>query len=125
MASFTAEQLAAIDAARTVRVETRRTPESPTHRTTIWIVVEDGQVFVRSVRGERGRWYRDLLQVPDGTLHVARQAIPVRAEPAADPAAIEACSRGLERSYAGDPSLASMLRPNVLASTLRLRPQEG
>ena len=122
---FTAEQLAAIDAARTVRIETRRTAESPTHRTTIWVVVEGGQVFVRSVRGGRGRWYRDLLRTPDGTLHVARQIIPVRAEWAADPDAIAACSRGLARSYAGDPSLSSMLRPDVLASTLRLRPREG
>jgi hypothetical protein len=27
---------------------------------TIWIVVSDSDVLVRSVRGPKGRWYRDL-----------------------------------------------------------------
>ena len=56
-----------------VRIGTSRGPDAPEHRTIIWIVVSDGDVFVRSVRGPRGRWFRDLQADPSATL-VARRA---------------------------------------------------
>jgi hypothetical protein len=104
-----------------VRIETSRR-DGTTKRRIIWIVVDEGEVFVRSVRGERGRWYRHLLERPVAAVHVAGRRTEVKAERADDAASIERCSRALEQKYAGDPSLRSMLVPAVLPTTLRLVP---
>jgi hypothetical protein len=49
-----------IDAAREIEIETRAGGGGSTHRRTIWAVVDGDDVFVRSYRGERGRWFREI-----------------------------------------------------------------
>jgi hypothetical protein len=122
--SFAPPLLEALRAARTVRIETARAPGDPARETIIWIVVDDAdRVLVRSVRGARGRWYRDLQDRPTGALVVGSSRIEVRAELAADPERVDACSRALATKYArSGASLASMLTPAVLECTLELRP---
>jgi hypothetical protein len=120
---FEPHDLVVLDDEPEVAIETRDAPDGPVRRTIIWVVVDDDDIFVRSVRGHLGRWYRALTAFPEGTVIVAGQSIPVRAEPASDPASIEACSRGLRRKYGHDPSLDSMLRPHVLPTTMRLVPR--
>jgi len=115
--------LVVLEALAEVEIETLTGPGASVHRTVIWVVVEDGDVYVRSVRGELGRWYRELIDRPDGTLLVGDRRYPFRAVPASDPASVDACSRGLPRKYERDPSLDSMLRPDVLPATLRLVPR--
>lgn len=105
-----------------VEIETRASPEAPRHRVVVWVVVDGGEAFVRSVRGTRGRWYREIRSNPLGALHAHGAVIPVRAVPAADASSIARCSRALARKYAGDPSLGSMLVADVLGTTLRLVP---
>lgn len=124
MSVFEAGQIEAMRAARTIRIETSRGPDRPVHETIIWVVVdEDDRVFVRSEYGERGRWYRELLANPAGAVHVGSMRIPVRAEHAADPDRVAACSRGLPAKYkTSRGSLAMMLRDEILESTLELRP---
>jgi hypothetical protein len=121
--TFPADRLAAVGAAEEVDIETRAGPDAPSHRTTIWVVVENGDVFVRSVRGTRGRWYQEVTANPDAMLWLAREAIAVRAAPATDEASVERCSRGLRRKYGSDPALRTMLRPDTLPTTLRLEPR--
>ena len=118
---FDETDLAAIGAAEEVRIETSA-PDGPVHRTIVWIVVVDGEVLVRSVRGPRGRWYREALANPDVAIHVDGRRLPARAEHADDPATIEACSGGLREKYRRGPSLRSMLREETLPTTLRLEP---
>ncbi len=118
---FAPEDLELLDREREVEIETWSMAGEP-RRTVIWVVVADAVPYVRSVRGERGRWYRDIRTERHGALHVAARAIPIRAVPADDEAGIAACSAALERKYAGDFSLPSMLRPEVLGATLRLEP---
>ena len=120
MTAFSAEQLGVLDGHEEVVIETGAAPRAPGRRTIIWVVVEGGEVFVRSVRGPSGRWYRDLLSDPIGVLHVGREALPVLAVAAGDPASIQRCSSGLRAKYAADPALPSMLRPETLPTTLRL-----
>jgi hypothetical protein len=92
-------------------------------RTTIWPVVVEGQVYIRSWLGERGLWYREIVANPDAVLHVGREAVPVRAVAAADPESVQRASAGLRRKYAGSQSLASMVRGEILGTTLRLVPR--
>ena len=123
-AGFDRATLELLDRTREVEIETRRSAAAPVHRAVIWIVVDDaGRVLVRSVRGERGRWYRRLLAYPSGAVHVGGRRIPVKAERAADPGRIEACSEALRRKYrTARASLAAMLVDDVLGTTLELHP---
>jgi hypothetical protein len=107
-----------------VRIETRRDAYSPEHRTSIWVVVVDGEVFVRSVRGPRGRWYREISSNPEGALHVGDERIPVRATPAADDEMVEAVSDAIRSKYRrfSPSSTASMVLPDTLGTTLNLSP---
>ena len=79
--SFDAETLRLLDETREVRIETRRDGDSPEHRTIIWVVVVEGEVFVRSVRGAKGRWYREISSNPEGALHARTTALPCEQPP--------------------------------------------
>lgn len=118
------EILAALDGTDEVHVETSRDASSPKHETVIWAVVVDGDVFVRSVRGEKGRWYREASANPDVTLRVNDQRVPVRAVPETDARTIEKVGEAIREKYgASYPGpTAAMLREEVLATTLRLLP---
>jgi hypothetical protein len=120
--SFSGDDLAAIGAAEEVRIETQA-PGGETHRTIVWIMVDDGEVFVRSVNGEDGRWYREAKANPAVAIHVDGRRLAATAIPADDPDSIDRVSAALNRKYAGHGgSLRSMLQPHNLATTLRLEP---
>lgn len=113
--------LASLREADEVEIETVRA-DGTARRTVIWAVADDRAAYVRSVRGGRGRWYRDLVARPDGALHVAGRRIEVRAVAAADPATVELVSALLREKY-GRRSRAStdaMLLPDPLPTTMRL-----
>jgi hypothetical protein len=80
----------------------------------------DGEVFVRSLKGERGRWYRELMANPDAVLHVEGDAIPVRAVRAADPDSVERVTRGFQEKYAHSGALGMMIKDEIAPSTVRL-----
>jgi Uncharacterized protein conserved in bacteria (DUF2255) len=109
--------------AKTVTIETSAGAGEATHRAIIWIVVDEtGRAFVRSWLGARGRWYRELVANPAGTLIAGNRRISLRAAQA-DADGIEACSRLLSGKYkTSRASLASMLRDEVLDTTLELEP---
>jgi hypothetical protein len=50
-----------------IDIETR-SATGRTHRTTLWVVVVDNDVYVRSVRGRSGRWYREIAANPQGAI---------------------------------------------------------
>jgi hypothetical protein len=122
--SFAPDTLRLIDEAREVRIETRRDEDAPAHRTTIWVVTVDGAVFVRSVRGGEGRWYREVSSNPAAALHVGGDRIPVRAVPVTDDATIEAVSEAYREKYGrtSPGSTRAMVQPETLPTTLRLEP---
>jgi hypothetical protein len=122
-AGFDGDTLTLLDRAMEVDIETIK-PDGMPRRTTIWLIVDRGEVFVRSWRGDHAHWYQAALDAPDGvTLHVGKTAIPVRVVPAVDKLSISRCSRALESKYAGDPATPSMVRPSILGTTLRLEPR--
>ena len=118
---FPERDVAEIAAAEEIEIETRAT-DGTVHRTIIWIVTHDGDVYVRSVNGPGSRWYREAIATGDVALNLGSRRIAARVEPAADPAGIAACSAGLEAKYPGDYSLQSMLEPETLPTTLRVVP---
>jgi hypothetical protein len=120
---FSRDDLDAIDRAKEVRIETSAGPDKSVHKTIIWIVVDGEDVFVRSWRGVTARWYREALANPNIAIHVGKQRLPAKAVPAHDEDAVTRTSAALERKYAGDPATRSMLRDEILITTLRLDPR--
>ncbi len=117
--AFSDEDLAALAAEEEIEIETRAA-SGVTHRTTIWVVVDAGTVYVRSVKGDRGRWYLEAVSDPEVVIHVDGRRLPARAVSAPDPLNVEACSAALRTKYRADPALRTMLRENTLPTTLRL-----
>ncbi len=119
--SFSAEDLALLDGAEEVEIETQAPGKEP-RRTVIWIVVDGGEAFIRTYRGATSRWYRDVEANPAVAIHVAGKRLAASAIGATDPDSIERMSAGLRRKYAGDPASNLMILPEVLDTTLRLEP---
>lgn len=116
---FSQTDLDRIDRAKTIRIETSK-PGGPVHSTIIWAVVEDGDVYVRSWRGPGARWYREAVANPEVAIQIRKERLSAQAVRATDPDSVARASRGLERKYAGDPAVKSMVRDEILDTTLRL-----
>jgi len=119
---FRPQDLHDLDTAREIRIETHG-DHDVVHSTVIWIVVDKGDVFVRSVKGDQGRWYREALANPNVSLDDAGRRLEVKAVPVHDPDSIGRINEALERKYAKDDGYDEMLVPDVLASNLRLEPR--
>jgi hypothetical protein len=122
--SFEPETLKVLDETDELYIETSRDAESPEHRTIIWAVVVGSEVFVRSVRGRKGRWYQRISSHPEGALLVGDTRIPVRAAPTTDNVTVEAVSEAFRRKYeeAWPGPTAGIVRSEVLPTTLKLSP---
>lgn len=120
--SFPAATLALLEREGEVEIETR-SARGTKHRVIIWIVVADGVPYVRSVRGERGRWFRELRATGEGAILARRARIEVRATPATDGASMAKVSEAFRRKYPRSPSTASMVRKQILDTTMRLEPR--
>ena len=122
MATFPPAVLKSFEETKVVDIETR-SAKGTKHQIPIWIVVVDGVPYVRSVRGPAGRWYRELLARGDGAVVSGGKRVPVRATKDSSAKAIEAVSDALRKKYArSGQSLQSMLRADVLDTTVRLDP---
>jgi hypothetical protein len=122
VARFPADVVDRFDRTKVVEIETQ-SPKGAKHSVPIWIVVADGVPYVRSVRGPQGRWYRELLARGEGAIVAAGKRTPVKATHDRTKASIDATSDALRRKYKGSGgSLASMLRADVLDTTVRLEP---
>src|ERR1700716_3905322 len=122
MALFPTDVVERFDAAKVVAIETQ-SPKGTKHSVPIWIMVVDGVPYVSSVRGPQGRWFRELLARGEGAVVAGGKRVPVKATHDSSAAAIEAVSGALRKKYArSGQSLASMLRANVLDTTVRLEP---
>jgi hypothetical protein len=120
MANFDADTLRDL---RDVQEVAIRTEKHPKNAVVIWVVVADDEVFVRSVRGTRGRWYRDLAAGGPATLEFAGRRLAVQAIPESDPAAVDRASREYLRKYRPSPYAQAMVKSEVLPTTLQLEPR--
>jgi hypothetical protein len=66
--TWTAAELATIDATGEVDVATRRKDDSLRTARIVWIVRHDGAVYVRSVNGPTAAWYRGVQTRHEGEL---------------------------------------------------------
>lgn len=120
MANFDASTLRELRDVQEVVIRTEKHPKSAV---VIWVVVADDEVFVRSWRGAKGRWYRDLAAGGPATLEFAGRRLRVQAIPASDQAAVARASRELLRKYQPSTHAQEMVRPETLPTTLRIEPR--
>jgi hypothetical protein len=110
-----------LDAAIEVEAQTPRRDGSVSSRP-IWVVVSDGDAYVRSYRGARGAWYRRAKA--DGALTLVVDATEVRAtaEPVDDDEVNDRVSDAYREKYsARSPGpTETMVDDEVSATTLRL-----
>ena len=120
MAKFDADTLRELRDFREVAIRTEKHPKSAV---VIWVVVADGEVFVRSVRGDKGRWYRDLSAGGPASLEFAGRRLEIQVLRASDAASIARASGEFLRKYQTSPYVQSIVRDEVLPTTLRLEPR--
>lgn len=119
---FSRAVLMRFDETKVVDIETR-SAKGTKHSVPIWIVVIGGVPYVRSYRGTSGRWYRELLASGDGAIVAGGKRTKVKAKHDQSKAAIAGTSEALRRKYkTSGQSLKSMLRADVLDTTVRLEP---
>ncbi len=118
---FDANVLNQLANAEEIEIETR-SATGRTPRTIIWVVVDDNNVYIRSVHGGKGRWYQNITANPDAAIHIDRRRLAVHAVPVSDEALIARVSNGYLRKYRDDPSANSMVLEETLPTTLRLEP---
>lgn len=122
MSGFSEVVLKKLAETKEVDVETRSV-DGKLHRVIIWVVVVDGVPYVRSYRGPKGRWFRELLARKEGALMVGRVRYPVRPTLVKDEPTNERVSQAIRTKYkTSKASVAGMVRPEVLATTARLEP---
>ncbi len=121
---FDPENLNLLDETEEAYIATSRDADSPEHRTIVWTVVVEDEVFVRSVRGLKGRWYQRISAHPEGALLVGDTRIPVRAASATDATTVDAVSEAFRSKYedAWPGPTAGIVRSEVLPTTLKLSP---
>lgn len=110
----------AVDAAREVRVVVLA--ETGTVRTPIWIVGAGGAAYVRSYRAEAGQWYRYVRSAGRFVLEIAGEDVEVDPVAIDDTGVLAAVSDAYLHKYAGEAETDDMVRPAVVATTLRLDP---
>jgi hypothetical protein len=126
MPSFSAQDLETLSKTAEVEVEPIRSNGSAARRKIIWIVVDSGQAYIRSVRGESGAWFKVVRRSGSAVIHAGSTAWPVTLTVVTDQAEIARVSDALRAKYEArwKGPTASMLRDNVLSSTLRVVPRE-
>ena len=97
-------------------------PDRSAVRAPIWIVTVDGDLYVRSWKGEAGRWYRRARRYATGSVIVAGREYPVRFVPAADPDLDALIDQEYLRKYGRNSYSGAMTQPPAASTTLRLEP---
>lgn len=119
MAGNTLQHLADVEE---IRIGFQR-PDGSAGSTPVWVVQAGAEIFVRSMYGTRGGWYRRLRAIPDGEVQDQAHAHPVRAEPVTDAGTVVAVTRAYATKYADSPYVQSLLSKEAAGATLRLQPR--
>nr|WP_296065371.1 DUF2255 family protein [uncultured Actinoplanes sp.] len=97
-------------------------PGRPEVRTPIWVVAVDGDLYVRSWKGENGLWYRRARRHGTGSVVADGQEHEVRFTAAGEPDVNARIDQAYQRKYGTSPYTEAMIRPPATSTTMRLDP---
>jgi hypothetical protein len=122
--TWTSDELKQIGKAEELQIESRRGDGTLRSPVTIWVVREGDDLYVRSVKGRAGPWFRGTQTRREGRIRAGGVEKDVSfAEAEAERYdRIDAVYRSKYRGYA-ERIVSSVLTPEARASTLRLVPR--
>ncbi|QKJ20513.1 DUF2255 family protein [Microbacterium hominis] len=119
--NWTDAELSELDRAGEVRVAGRRADGSSRTLTIVWHVVVDGVLYLRSVKGESGEWYKGVARHFEGFLRWGATTREVKY--ILDPRRDDAVDAAYFAKYGtGSPSQA-ITSPTAKKTTLRVEPR--
>jgi hypothetical protein len=125
MSEWTSEQLTKIGTAEELRLASMRRDGTLRKPVTMWVVRHGDHLYVRSVKGRTGPWFRGAKSRGQGRIRaggVDRDVSFVFIDPEDEvDGQIDAAYRDKYRRYAG-PILDSVLTPQARAATVELVP---
>jgi hypothetical protein len=118
---MTADALQHLADVEEIRIGSRR-QDGSTRSVPIWVVQVGDHIYVRSVRGPKGGWYRRLRANPDGEVRDGEHRHLVRAEAVTEADTLAQVTRAYATKYAGSPFVRPLLEGPSIGATLRLGP---
>ncbi|MBI4220054.1 MAG: DUF2255 family protein [Chloroflexi bacterium] len=118
---FDEKTLERLSATEEIDIETHPAG-SDARRTTVWIVVDGGNAYVRAVRGLKGRWYREIRSDSSPAVIARGRRYSVRPVQVKDESEIERVTEAYKRKYGKSRWVSGVLKPETLPATLRLEP---
>jgi hypothetical protein len=123
MPEWNPTELEQIATAPEIEVSALREDGALTKPVTIWAVRVEGELYVRSVRGGAGHWYRDAGRRHEGRIEAGDAAVDVAFEDAPHhlDAEIDAAYKA-KYGYPSDP-VDSIITADAQATTTRIVPR--
>jgi len=121
---WTSDELSKIGSAEEVRIASLRRDGTLRRPVTVWVVPYGDGLYVRSVKGRDGAWFRGTQTTREGRISDGRVEKDVTFVDAGDDIAdkIDAAYRDKYRRYAGS-ILNSVLTPQARSTTTKLLPR--
>jgi len=125
MITWTDDELSKIGEAEELRIATLRRDHTLRKKVTIWVVRLDDNLYVRSVNGREGAWFRGALTRHEGRIWAGGVEKDVIFVEETDPAINDRIDEVYLSKYERYPQyVAPMVTPEVRAATLKLVPRE-
>lgn len=126
MSAWTSDQLTKIGVAEEVHMASRRSDGTLRKPVTVWAVRYRDDIYVRSVGGRSGHWFRSTEEKHEGRIQAGGVRQDVTFEDAGHDLddEIDAAYRTKYRRYAGS-ILNSVLTTGARSATLKLIPHGG
>jgi hypothetical protein len=121
MTDWTPTDLAAIDRDGELRVAAHRPDGTLRTPRIVWHVAVDGGLYIRSVRGTDGAWYRGVQRT--GTGEIDAGGVHADVTFTHDDAHDDAIDRAYHAKYGHGSPVRAITSPTARATTLRVEPR--
>lgn len=122
MPQFESETVQRFASAEEIEIQAKASPGRGSIRTPVWVVVVGSDVYVRAVRGIKGKWYRSIMADGDPAVSLEGKRVRVRPFAVVDRAEIDRVTEAYRAKYGDSQWLGGVLKPHTLEATLRLEP---
>jgi hypothetical protein len=122
MSTWTKQDLDTLDRASEIRVAGRRQDGSARTLVTVWHVVVDGALYVRSVYGPSGQWYKGVTRHHEGFV-AWRSGDPRSVTYVPDRDHDEAIDAAYFKKYGRGAPSQHITSPEAKTTTLRVEPR--